>query len=1413
MSVRRKQNFLNQQRVNVPDIRSIESAVSNDFDELLKGLVTGQGKSYFVNGFEINMTGAVNSSATGLQVLVADSAVLHTNSTESGTFYTVPTGTPNEVLNSNTNSRVSGSFVPGALNYVGLEYERVIDPTTTTQAYFWNPSNKSEFTKTVPSAIILKYKFVITSSIWASNVLPLAVIETDVANNVVSVEDRRPLLFRLGSAGSTTPNPDYTYPWTNHPEGRVENFWKSNSSSSPFRGGDKQIKNEKEWKDAIMSVLKEIKGTPYWYSENVGGSLVKLRMDLANLVMTGSGSISHSDTTPGRLNWNSDIYLTLVTSRLSYKLQTNPASSFVTLADNEVAYIKLIRGENITPNLIFVNGSDYVESVGAASWTNDIQAGDYIKLASELDTKYVKVASVDSAYEVTLEDPWPFSGTGSGGAQVQYAWGTYEAVASPSTDRHVWIVNREDVPFQEDIVWLFLRQDNSGSPARVYIRGMAGGELEEGESVQISDNTSEEILQYIGATDESDFDPNYNSLATDAKTSTENYNSTNGENLTIRASNLTSMMADKAQDKTVQLVSDHTTVFNTTNGADQDITFSGGSGTANVIVPSSANNGTIGLSGTLSLAVNEVAYYQIDRNASFSIANLAGLTISSIASAPLDENTFIFAYRLADTNVYLWNNQVLLTGSSIALSVLRGYVQQNKTVKLVKGGTWSWDLPSNTLANSSSAYLQVGGLAENVNEISAQSIVLNADGQCAYVTLKRTSGASVLTVNTANIASVPQDDHTFIIARRAGSDVLVGTSSFALKDGEFLELDGALAEINRYHGQLAMAPKSPISTRVKISGSDILKLSGSQISLEQKKLLLSFEGAEIDFLTGSVYETDGVTSFLGGVNDFTPATIGSNEYFFYSISVLPYVVQADNTISGQVLVIPSSASNAVLASAPRAPFPSSGIKLGNVYVQEDGGGGILDIDYSNIVQLGVGGSGSGGTGDANSFTENLKHRLMSSYYEYVTPVVFETDEENLTDSATATFSIVDGAYKFTAAGQNFISINMFDAEFLANSDDSRRVELHAEWFDSASRDDSATYEASLDGTNYQTVTMTRQGLSQKFTGDILLNVPSSVSLFAQPTDTQTTELDATSLRSIATKFTVADKSAINQLVLRLVKTGSPNGSYTISIVEDSSNSPTGDVLYSKIALCSSLSAGVNIVTLSDFRNVLASGSYWVKIETDATYKTSFVASTTSIGVRSTTGGTDFVYNGTIWSAGTDSIRYQISGHEYDLRVRITSSASDKKLKAYGIFYDEQVGSVITGVQALQKFTFSGNLNTTDFTVTGFLPDADHMKIYDIKTGQVYRYPAFSISGHNVTFPSGTFLVPGETVELIFDQSQGSGYDNSDANANLLAANHLGSTDGTIDKSSSGRGIFLRRPDGTLREICIDNSDNIVIYSV
>ena len=513
MANRRSQNWLNQQRVDVPHLRSIESAVRNDFDELFSSLVMGENSSYVVRGFEIGMAGAIGSSASSLQLIVANSSFLHGASNESGTFFEVGAGTPNETLNSTTNDRIDGSFTPSTLNYIGLEFTREIDNSTAGLIYLWNPSTKSEITKTLPLAITLDYKVVVTSSIWASNVMPLAIVETDGSNNAIRVEDRRPMLLRLGAAGSSTPDPFHNYPWT---EGRDENPFSSTSATSPFEGGDKQLLHLKDWMDATMSSIKEIKGTPYWYSDNtVGGSIIKLRGDLAHTQMTGSGIFTHAESTAGQINWSSDVFLNFIGSRLKYKLSANAATTDIILSDNQVSWIKIVRDQDIAPNLIFINGSVIVESVGSVSWTSDVLPGDFIKVKLENDTKYYEIDTIPNAYTVNLTEIYSEPTDYPAGTQATYAYGFYETNVAPSTDRHIKVDDRKDVPLNEDTYWLFFRTDDGGATAKVYIRGSSGGELEQGESREISDNTADQVLEYIGSPSEADALPDYtNSIIT-----------------------------------------------------------------------------------------------------------------------------------------------------------------------------------------------------------------------------------------------------------------------------------------------------------------------------------------------------------------------------------------------------------------------------------------------------------------------------------------------------------------------------------------------------------------------------------------------------------------------------------------------------------------------------------------------------------------------------------------------------------------------------------------------------------------------------------------------------------------------------------------------------------------------------------
>lgn len=503
----------------------------------------------------------------------------------------------------------------------------------------------------------------------------------------------------------------------------------------------------------------------------------------------------------------------------------------------------------------------------------------------------------------------------------------------------------------------------------------------------------------------------------------------------------------------------------------------------------------------------------------------------------------------------------------------------------------------------------------------------------------------------------------------------------------------------------------------------------------------------------------------------------------------------------QVLFSDEAASVGALAN-PGTVFVRSGIALGYIDLEctdilgyfKSAGSTSNVIENEAIFRFSAGSGGGSGSGDANSFTENLKHRLVSSYFEYVTPVVFEVSEQNLTDSATATYDIVNGVYNFANAADELITVQMFDAEFLSLDLDGRSVELHAEWLDSASSDFAAIFEVSLDGVNFEAVQMQRQGESLKMTGAKLLALPTNAVISEQllgPTDT---ELNATSQLDVEKIVVLTEKYAARELVVEIDKLGSPTGSYIVSIHKDDTGQP-GEILYSVQRKVSDLSSGLNVITLNGFRTILPAGQYHIVVSTDSAYKTSFSAGVNSIRVKTDSG----------------DLKYILSGHIFDLRVRVESSAGNKKLKAIGIFYGEaEGGSLQYGYSQIQKFRFSGSSDVTEFLVTNFLPNADHLKIYDVSTGQVYRYPAFSIDGKTVKFNAGTFLVPNETIELFFDQSEGTGYDYSDFNANLLASNHLGSSDNTIDKSVSGRGILIRNALGELKELWLDESNNLNI---
>lgn len=1561
MAVQRRVNWVSQQRVDTPDMRSIESAASNDFDALMQTLYLGSGEGYIFRGFDILMAGLVGGAASGAQMNVDQAAILHSKSSQSGTFLVVRPGTPPQVLNSATNTNVQGAFSPSSLNYVGIEYVRFIDDTTASQVYIWDPTINDETTKVIPRAQILKYNIIISTGSWAANVLPVCTITTDAGNNVLSIEDNRRLMMRLGTAGRTTPNPFYSYPWTAQAEGRTESpFISSSNATNPFHGGDKMLGTEKDWKDAIMSVIKEIKGSAFWYSagsSSVSGvNLTDIFFDAVSNVLTMRGKFIHSKVTPGNLTWTGDLHIDSIIGPLFYNIPANT----VTLNDKQVAYVTLVRNNLFQPTntFTFVNGST---TITASSLVAGIFAGDWIKFFSDDVAKWAQVQSV-IGNTVTLLAPYQGT-TGSGlalKATGSYTMQVADPLNVPASSDTFWIAKRDDngtitavisaaptgasrvsgvttftttaphginagqnvaVAGVTDTTFNGLFEvistpspttftvTNTGadgtsgsgtvnSTATIYLRGI--GEITQGSSSSDDSGTIEAILQYIGSAYAGDTQPQYSSTnyvtqgidltsaigQLDAQAGTGTLITEQDRNLKLI---LGGVWANAAGVPAYTLVAQNAgqnnriSVDASTERVAQQFTPSASGnlgkvtlyprkvGTASgtfvieIRADSAGSPGSLlATSAPINIATLPTTFPAPAMDITFSsppavvngtpywiVENPAGATVSGGNTLDLNDNS-------GSPNLFFSSN----SGVSYAVQAGLALEYQAYTVVGGSGAVLSWTADAN---------IQIPGLANSVNRIVAGSATFTAADQVAYVEVNRSGAGGTLAVTVAANASLVPTNNTTIFARfLSDGSIIVGSHSFRLIGGESKELDagmsiqnrtligildeangsanwntilsaplrtiptdntsivGAVAsmdtEIDKFFGQMRIKALAVPNTRVNVTPSDVTMLTGELRSQKISSLLLSFDGAQIDFATGNVYESDGTTPL--GVN-FTPVTIAANQFQWYSISVIPQNSTSDGKLAGQLLILPGNGTGASAALAQKAPFPSNGIPLGEVYVQENGAGNaILAITEANVVQLGIGSGSGGGSGDTTDFLTRMEIWHDGAPYEFLTTAVFETDIDTQTSVSSVPFDYATNSYKL-GVGQSWTSTQRLDPEFLAEALDIVKVEAVL-IYNGGFTDPAPTFELSRDGgANYQSFPVQRTSpSSDSWRGELIIAdepTQSTVSTYASGNADSSVELDASTNQQRSQPYVLAATQVVERITSYVNKIGSPAGNLFLRLVKDDGTGKPSTAIADILMESSPISAGgiasgISAVVANVPTTVLAAGTYHLVYVSDLAYKNSFSTGVTSLGIRQNSAGPSpyaTSFDGTAWTIDTGTkLTYLIEGRILDLRVRVTSSIANAQLAAVGVLYNNQQSS-LGGVKNREVFAFDGGTNPNTFTLTTFLPDPDLLMVFEVKTGQVYVNGSggMTISGQNLVFPANTFNKPGESVTLVAVQPLGNSFDNSDRNIALLAANHLGSTDPGIDQSVNGNGIFLRRPDGTLREIAIDNNDNIVIYSV
>lgn len=255
------------ERLDIPDARSLEGFSLNDWRFFVKGVMAGQ--SYVVQGFEISNYSNI-FLVPGFKLRLSTVALLHPNATtQAAGFYVTNNQEPDAVV----------TLSASATNYVEVDLSTA-SGTPDIRA-FWDPGANSgeggEYTDTVDTVINLTLNVSSNVSGFTSGKIPLYKVVTNSSGVVTSLTDSRPMFFRLGSGGNS-PDPFATYSWPSLPdaskarqEGAVT-VTTATSNNAPFQGGDKNIKTLKEWMDAVMTVVKEIKGTPYWYTGSASGS-------------------------------------------------------------------------------------------------------------------------------------------------------------------------------------------------------------------------------------------------------------------------------------------------------------------------------------------------------------------------------------------------------------------------------------------------------------------------------------------------------------------------------------------------------------------------------------------------------------------------------------------------------------------------------------------------------------------------------------------------------------------------------------------------------------------------------------------------------------------------------------------------------------------------------------------------------------------------------------------------------------------------------------------------------------------------------------------------------------------------------------------------------------------------------------
>lgn len=417
------------ERIDLPDLLSIDSYAAGDWRYFLQSLI-GTTKPYILSGFDIIDPGSAIGQPT-CSFRVADSIVYFPQAAAGPFFHGLPEG-------NSAAAPLTPQLRTNTTNYVYLTLS-TFDTAVDARA-LWDPDRNGgvggEFTQEINTESVIQAQLGISTGSFPINTVPLAVIVVG-PSTITSITDARDMMFRLGTGGiAPDPQSNFTFPSLpdvayarQEPDGTMTSI----SNPNAFQGGDKNIKTLKQWMDAVMTKLKELGGTSYWYEDTSTFSLVQLFHDALATAWKSKGSYTHSSANPGELSWSEDLYIKSMDMPVDIVIRAS-AGSPITLSNEQVAFLNLIRDAKINSldqGVTFVNGQAYVNSsTGATGLFANLKKGDWIKKVSDDNVLFLQVRD----FYNTAQTPGPVSGTPTTPANARsilLTGGTYQGTSSP----------------------------------------------------------------------------------------------------------------------------------------------------------------------------------------------------------------------------------------------------------------------------------------------------------------------------------------------------------------------------------------------------------------------------------------------------------------------------------------------------------------------------------------------------------------------------------------------------------------------------------------------------------------------------------------------------------------------------------------------------------------------------------------------------------------------------------------------------------------------------------------------------------------------------------------------------------------------------------------------------------------------